>query len=160
MNAGRGKGDDAGDQHARALAPTGTGGAAPVAAAAGLGAAAQIDLAIEGEGFFLIATPTGNQLTRAGAFTPGPDGTLLTPRAAEWFISFSMVVLAIQKLRDVESFSSMFLNYDLLARRWVRYGYLYPFGEGVAGVRAACAVAAVIRCPAGNCTACPLMAWL
>lgn len=36
------------------------------------------DLAIEGEGFFLIATTAGNQLTRAGAFTPGPDGTLLT----------------------------------------------------------------------------------
>jgi hypothetical protein len=28
----------------------------------------------------------------------------------------------------------MFLNYDLLARRWVRYGYLYPFGETLAGV--------------------------
>jgi len=28
----------------------------------------------------------------------------------------------------------MFLNYDLLARRWVPYGYLYPFGEAVAGV--------------------------
>lgn len=28
----------------------------------------------------------------------------------------------------------MFLNYDLLAKRWVRYGYLYPFGEGLAGI--------------------------
>ena len=36
------------------------------------------DLSIEGEGFLLIATPQGQQLTRAGAFTPGPDGTLLT----------------------------------------------------------------------------------
>jgi flagellar basal-body rod protein FlgF len=36
------------------------------------------DLAIEGEGFFLIATPQGQQLTRTGAFLPGPDGTLLT----------------------------------------------------------------------------------
>jgi flagellar basal-body rod protein FlgF len=39
---------------------------------------ATFDLAIEGDGFFLIATPEGQQLTRAGAFTPGPDGTLLT----------------------------------------------------------------------------------
>ncbi|MBI1686141.1 glutaredoxin [Caulobacter hibisci] len=62
------------------------------------------------------------------------DGALLTLRAAEWFISFSMVVLAIQKLRDVESFSSMFLGYDLLAKRWVPYGYIYPFAEGLAGV--------------------------
>ena len=28
----------------------------------------------------------------------------------------------------------MFLNYDLLARRWVPYGKLYPFGEALAGV--------------------------
>jgi hypothetical protein len=28
----------------------------------------------------------------------------------------------------------MFLNYDLLARRWVRYGYLYPYGEALAGI--------------------------
>ena len=28
----------------------------------------------------------------------------------------------------------MFLNYDLLAQRWVRYSYLYPFGEGLAGI--------------------------
>ena len=45
-----------------------------------------------------------------------------------------MCALAIQKLQDVETFSTMFLNYDLLARRWVRYGYVYPFGEVLAGV--------------------------
>jgi len=28
----------------------------------------------------------------------------------------------------------MFLNYDLLARRWVPYGYVYPFAETLAGV--------------------------
>ena len=49
-------------------------------------------------------------------------GDLLTVRAIEWFIAISMCLLAIQKLQDVESFSTMFLNYDLLARRWVRYG--------------------------------------
>lgn len=54
--------------------------------------------------------------------------------SAEWFISFSMCGLAYLKLRDVESFSTMFLNYDLLARRWVPYGYIYPFAEGLAGV--------------------------
>lgn len=61
-------------------------------------------------------------------------GTILTIRAFEWFIAISMCFLAVQKLQDVESFSTMFLNYDLLARRWVRYGYLYPFGEALAGV--------------------------
>lgn len=36
------------------------------------------DLAINGDGFFLIGTPGGQQLTRSGNFSPGPDGTLLT----------------------------------------------------------------------------------
>ena len=61
-------------------------------------------------------------------------GNPLTLRAAEWFVSLSMTILAIQKLQDVESFSTMFLNYDLLAKRWVRYGYIYPFAETFAGV--------------------------
>lgn len=61
-------------------------------------------------------------------------GTPLTIRAAEWFIAFSMCALALLKFQNVESFSTMFLNYDLLARRWVPYSYVYPFAEGLAGV--------------------------
>jgi glutaredoxin len=61
-------------------------------------------------------------------------GGVFTLRAAEWFIGFSMVVLALLKLQNVESFATMFLNYDLLAKRWVPYSYLYPFAEGLAGV--------------------------
>ncbi len=41
-------------------------------------------------------------------------GSLLTIHAAEWFIAFSMCILAMLKLQDVETFSTMFLNYDLL----------------------------------------------
>lgn len=70
----------------------------------------------------------------AGAATWATTGTILHPRTVEWFIGFSMVVLAMLKLQDLESFSSMFLNYDLLARRWVPYGYVYPFAELGAGV--------------------------
>lgn len=62
------------------------------------------------------------------------EGTPFTLRAAEWFVSFSMCVLALLKLQDVERFSTMFLNYDLLARHWVPYGYVYPFAEGLSGV--------------------------
>lgn len=36
------------------------------------------DLAIQGDGFFLIQTPEGNRLTRAGAFTPSAEGNLVT----------------------------------------------------------------------------------
>ena len=62
------------------------------------------------------------------------SGDAFTLRAGEWFIAFSMVVLAMLKLQNVESFATMFLNYDLLAKRWVPYSYIYPYAEGLAGV--------------------------
>ncbi|WP_404334325.1 MauE/DoxX family redox-associated membrane protein [Sphingomonas sp. MMS12-HWE2-04] len=61
-------------------------------------------------------------------------GTPLTLQALAWFGAFSMCALALLKLQDVERFSTMFLNYDLLAQRWVPYATLYPFIEGGAGV--------------------------
>lgn len=39
----------------------------------------QFDLAIQGEGFFLVQTPQGDRLTRAGSFAPSPEGELMTP---------------------------------------------------------------------------------
>lgn len=57
-----------------------------------------------------------------------------TVRAAEWFVSFAMALLAMLKLQDIDRFATMFLGYDLLARRWVPYAKLYPFGEAAAGV--------------------------
>lgn len=35
------------------------------------------DLALEGEGFFMLETPEGPRLTRAGAFMPSPEGELM-----------------------------------------------------------------------------------
>ncbi|WP_418591943.1 MauE/DoxX family redox-associated membrane protein [Ponticoccus sp. (in: a-proteobacteria)] len=75
---------------------------------------------------FAMAALMGLAAGWAGAL--GWAGTL---RAV---LAMAMALLAVQKLRDVESFSIMFLNYDLLARRWVPYGYLYPFAEGGAAV--------------------------
>jgi glutaredoxin len=74
-------------------------------------------------------------------------GTPFTIRTGEWFIAFSMCVLALLKLQNVESFSSMFLGYDLLARRWVPYGYIYPYAEGLAGVLMAAGVLTVLSVP-------------
>lgn len=61
-------------------------------------------------------------------------GEILTVRTAELFISISMVLLGLQKLQDVNRFATMFLSYDLLAQRWTRYGYVYPFAETGAGL--------------------------
>ncbi|MCT4716839.1 glutaredoxin [Enterobacteriaceae bacterium H18W14] len=74
-------------------------------------------------------------------------GNPFTTRVLEWFIAFSMCLLAMLKLRDVEQFSTMFLGYDLLARRWVPYSYLYPFGEALAGILMIASVLTFISAP-------------
>ena len=61
-------------------------------------------------------------------------GTPVSGKAAEGFITITMIVLAMLKLQDVQKFSAMFLNYDLLSRRWVPYASVYPFLESGAGV--------------------------
>lgn len=61
-------------------------------------------------------------------------GSFFTIRALVWFIAFSMTVLALLKLQNLETFSTMFLNYDILARKWVMYSYIYPFAEATAGL--------------------------
>lgn len=61
-------------------------------------------------------------------------GTLLTIRTGETFIAVAMCLLAVPKLQDVDAFATMFMGYDLLARRWVPYAYIYPYAEALAGV--------------------------
>lgn len=73
---------------------------------------------------FLMALTTNWAITGGLAFI----------RVTELFIAISMCVLAIQKLRDLDSFSNQFITYDILAMRWVRYAYIYPFVEMLAGV--------------------------
>ncbi len=74
-------------------------------------------------------------------------GTPFTLRAAIWFVGFSMAVLALLKLQNIESFATMFLNYDLLAKRWVPYSYIYPFAEGLAGILMIAGVLAWLSVP-------------
>ncbi|MGM0769011.1 MAG: MauE/DoxX family redox-associated membrane protein [Pseudomonadota bacterium] len=62
------------------------------------------------------------------------DGAVFSLMTIEKFVAIAMILLGLQKLQDVESFSTMFLNYDLLAQRQVGYGYFYPFGETFAGI--------------------------
>ena len=62
------------------------------------------------------------------------EGTPVSGETLPRFIAISMVLLGLQKLKDIDRFATMFLNYDLLAQRWVRYGYIYPFIETGAGL--------------------------
>jgi len=70
----------------------------------------------------------------AAAAVYAAHGSIISAQTIKWFIAFSMTALALLKLQNVEAFATMFLNYDLLARRWVPYAYIYPIGEGVAGI--------------------------
>ncbi len=63
------------------------------------------------------------------------SGFGLTPyRWLQLFVAFSMTALAMQKLRDLESFVNGFLAYDLLAQKWVPYARVYAFAEAWVGV--------------------------
>jgi len=72
---------------------------------------------------------------------------IFSVRVIEWFVAIAMVLLGLQKLKDVESFSTMFLNYDLLARRYVPYSYVYPFAETGAGVLMIAGVLTLVSAP-------------
>jgi glutaredoxin len=90
---------------------------------------------------FAVAALLGMAVSQAIYRTP------LTMQAAEWFIAFSMALLAMLKLRDLDGFATMFLGYDLLARRAVTYGYVYPFAELGAGVLMAAGVLTWLSAP-------------
>ncbi|WP_308985358.1 glutaredoxin [Thalassobacterium sedimentorum] len=60
-------------------------------------------------------------------------GTLELIRVLELFIAFSMCVLGIQKLRDLKAYATGFVQYDLLAQRYVPYAYVYAAIETLAG---------------------------
>ena len=76
----------------------------------------------------------GVALAIAVAFSWAMLGALAPLRILWWFLGITTTLLALQKLRDVEGFTTGFLNYDLLARRWVRFAYAYPWLEVGVGV--------------------------
>lgn len=76
------------------------------------------------------------------------EGSLLVIRTIELFIAMSMCVLGILKLRDLQSFATGFVQYDLVARRYVPYSYVYPFVEAGAGILMIGHVATWVAAPA------------
>jgi glutaredoxin len=68
------------------------------------------------------------------AFQYTVAGAYFSIRTLMLFIAFSMSLLAVQKLKDLFSFTNSFITYDLLAMKWLRYGYIYPFVEAYAGI--------------------------
>ena len=73
-------------------------------------------------------------LLMAFAFSYASNFALLSSNTAEHFVALTMGVLAIQKLRDLFSFTNSFITYDLLAMKVVRYAYVYPFLEAFVSI--------------------------
>lgn len=61
-------------------------------------------------------------------------GTLSGIPVVELFIAFSMCALGIQKLQDLKGYATGFVQYDLLAQRYVPYAYVYAFIEAGGGI--------------------------
>jgi len=76
------------------------------------------------------------------------EGALPVLRVMELFIAFSMCVLSILKLQDLLSFATGFVQYDLIARHYVPYSYLYPFVEAGAGILMIAGLATWVAAPA------------
>ena len=75
-------------------------------------------------------------------------GSLPVVRVLELFVAFSMCVLGILKLRDLQSFATGFVQYDILARRYVPYAGVYAFIETGAGILTIAHLATWVAAPA------------
>lgn len=50
------------------------------------------------------------------------------------FMGVFFIVFALFKLKNLQDFMVSYFNYDLIARKWMKWGYFYPFIELVLGV--------------------------
>ncbi|APA83050.1 MauE/DoxX family redox-associated membrane protein [Francisella tularensis] len=66
-----------------------------------------------------------------GYFISGNIFALLTIKV---FMGLSIAFLAMLKLQNLDSFVNQFITYDLLAMRYLRYAYIYPFAEAFVGI--------------------------
>ncbi|BET68215.1 glutaredoxin family protein [Opitutales bacterium ASA1] len=68
-------------------------------------------------------------------------------RVGELCVAFSMCVLGILKLQNLQSYANGFVQYDLVARHWVPYAYVYAFVEAGGGVLMIADIATLVVAP-------------
>lgn len=101
----------------------------------------------EGETYQPIIAILGVTFAMAVATTWSQTGALPIVRLLELFVAFSMCVLGIQKLQNLQTYANGFIQYDLLAQRYVPYATVYAFIETVGGVLMIAHVATWIVAP-------------
>ena len=79
------------------------------------------------------------------AYARGFSGGVI--QVIELFVALAMIILAIQKLRDLYTFSNSFITYDLLAMKLIPYAYIYPFLEAYAGLGMIAGLSAILVAP-------------
>jgi hypothetical protein len=57
------------------------------------------------------------------------SGSFLFNKTIEYFMIGFFLVFSAFKLMDIKGFASGYSMYDLLAKKWYTYGYIYPFVE-------------------------------
>ena len=102
----------------------------------------------EGESYQPVVAVFAVTLLMALATSLALHGTVLPVRTAEWFVAFSMCVLGILKLRDLDAFATGFVQYDRVARRYVPYARVYAFVETGAGILMIAGLAPWVAAPA------------
>ena len=71
--------------------------------------------------FYLLGTAGLAEVALVGGFD--------WMRAMRHFMAGFFLVFSFFKLLDVPSFAMSYSSYDIVAKRWLGYGYLYPFLE-------------------------------
>lgn len=90
-------------------------------------------------------------LLMAAALAWGTGNTAISLTVLKSFVAISMCILAIQKLRDLTSFTNQFIAYDLLSMRLPRYAYVYPFLEAWVGIGMLASLPAWLVSPVALC---------
>ena len=103
--------------------PDASGASVPLAADAGPAKTSYYPLVLI---LLYLLGATGAAEVAAGGF----DGM----RAMRHFMAGFFLVFSFFKLLDVPSFAASYAGYDIVARRWPSYGYVYPFLESGLGV--------------------------
>lgn len=101
----------------------------------------------QGTAYTPVITIFATALLTALAVVFADNSTAGVMRLIELFVALTMVMLAIQKLRDLYTFSNSFITYDVLAMKLIPYAYVYPFLEAYAGLGMIAGLSAIMVAP-------------
>ena len=71
----------------------------------------------------------GTYVTGASLLFEVSDGAFIPERWMNHFMAFFFLVFSFFKMLDLKAFADSYSSYDVIARRWYGWGYVYPFVE-------------------------------